>query len=67
VAPSEFASPPYSAVITWDPIVKDEVESVATPEPLRGADPNATPPSLNIIVPVGSPAVDMTVAVKVTD
>ena len=49
------------------PAVSDEVENVATPLPFKvTGEPRFVPLSLNCTVPVGVPAVDETVAVKVT-
>jgi hypothetical protein len=64
---SKFEAPPYSAVIEWLPVVSVDVPKVATPLPFRSAVPSVVAPSLNVTVPVGVPAVDVTVAVNVTD
>src|SRR5205807_2737289 len=49
------------------PAVKDEVERVATPLPFKATGaPMLAPLSLNCTVPVGVPAPEVTVAVKVT-
>jgi hypothetical protein len=59
-----FASPPYAAVIEWDPTARVDVLYVATPPPSVPV-PSVVLPSLNVTVPVAAGGV--TVAVKVTD
>jgi hypothetical protein len=63
----KFASPPYSAVTACAPGVRADVVSVATPAAfsVTGA-PTLSPSALNCTVPVGTPAADVTAAVKVT-
>src|SRR5436305_6005694 len=63
----KFPLPLYSAVIVCVPAVKDDVVNVATP-PAFKADgaPRFVPLSLNCTVPLGVPAPELTVAVKVT-
>ncbi len=56
-------SPPYDAVIWCDPATSVEVESVAVPE-LKVWLPRLVLPSMNVTVPVGVPAVALTVAVN---
>jgi hypothetical protein len=63
------SSPPYTAVIEWDPTDKVDVENVAWP-PLSVPVPSVVAPSLNVTVPVGVPLPEpdaATVAVNVTD
>ena len=68
VLPLKFASPPYCAVIEWDPMGREDVEKVATPVPFRTPGPSDAVPSKNVTEPVGvPPAVLVTVAVNVTD
>src|SRR5690349_16503902 len=58
------------AVIVWLAADKALVVNVAWPLPLTGPVPIVLPPSWNVTVPVGVPAlgkVAVTVAVKVTD
>src|SRR5213078_1967824 len=58
VLPLKFASPPYDAVIEWEPTASVLVTNVPWPEP-----------SLKVTVPVGVPAPGLfavTVAVNVT-
>ena len=63
----KFPSPLYSAVIVCVPAVKDEVLNVATPLAFKAIGaPRFVPLSLNCAVPLGVPAPDVTVAVKVT-
>ena len=53
--------------MVWRPTTSDDVENVATPLPFKVCgEPRFVPPSLNCTVPVGVPAVEITVAVKVT-
>src|SRR5437867_146205 len=69
VLPLKFASPPYDAVIEWEPTASVLVTNVAWPEPSRVPVPSALGPSLKVTVPVGMPApavLAFTVAVKVT-
>ena len=54
-------------MIACVPVVKDEVVKVATPPALSATGaPRFVPLSLNCAVPVGVPAAELTVAVKVT-
>src|SRR6266542_1428077 len=63
----KFASPLYSAVIVCVPAVKVEVVNVAAPPAFKATGaPRFVPLSLNCAVPVGVPALEVTVAVKVT-
>lgn len=67
VLPVKFASPPYIAVIEWEPIAKVEVAKAANP-PSSMPVPSVLVPSLNVTVPVGVPEIAaITVAVKMTD
>src|SRR6266403_611018 len=69
VLPLKFASPPYDAVIEWEPTASVLVTNVAWPAPFRVPVPSALGPSLKVTVPVGMPAPAVfafTVAVKVT-
>ena len=50
----------------WDAAVKVDVDKVAWPAPSRADVPNVVEPSLNVTVPVGTPPLDVTAAVKVT-
>src|SRR5439155_2654305 len=66
----KFASPPYDALIEWEPTASVLVTNVAWPEPFRVPVPRVLEPSLKVTVPVGVPApglLAVTVAVKVTD
>src|SRR5438552_6696146 len=70
VLPLKLASPPYDALIEWEPTASVLVTNVAWPEPFRVPVPRVLGPSLKVTVPVGVPApglVAVTVAVKVTD
>src|SRR6266581_9487803 len=70
VLPLKFASPPYDALIEWEPTASVLVTNVAWPEPFRVPVPRVLEPSLKVTVPVGVPAPGLfavTVAVKVTD
>jgi len=49
------------------PVVNATVVNIACPEVLSGPVPNAVTPSLKITFPVGTPPLEITVAVKVTD
>ena len=63
-----FASPPYVALIECVLTARVDVANVATPEAFNVPVPIAVEPSLNVTVPVGTPAVWLTtVAVKVTE
>jgi len=53
-------------VIVLDPAGRLDVVNVATP-PLSAAVPSVVAPFLNVTVPVGTPAEELTVAVNVTD
>src|SRR5206468_3645459 len=69
VLPLKFASPPYDALIEWEPTASVLVTNVAWPEPFRVPVPRVLEPSLKVTVPVGVPAprlLAVTVAVKVT-
>jgi hypothetical protein len=73
VAVVKLLSPPYEAVILWEPCVSALVENVATP-PESGVAPNwvagVVLPSAKVTVPVAVPvagAVAETTAIKVTD
>ena len=50
----------------WDAAVKVEVDKVAWPVPSSVDVPSVVEPSLNVTVPVGTPPLDVTAAVKVT-
>jgi hypothetical protein len=69
VLASHPALPVKTAVIEWVPAASDEVENVALPVVVLTATPEArvVVPSLKAIVPRGTPFVEVTVAVKVTD
>ena len=64
---AKFVSPPYTAVIEWPATDSAEVANVATPDPFSVPVPRVAAPSLNVTVPVGVPALEVTVAVNVTD
>ena len=64
VLPAKFVSPPYWAVMLWDPAPREEVENEAVPE-LSDTEPREVAPSKNVTVLVGVPAVDVTVTEKV--
>src|SRR6266581_3587447 len=69
VLPLKFASPPYDALIEWEPTASVLVTNVAWPEAFRVPVPRVLGPSLKVTVPVGVPAplvLAFTVAVKVT-
>src|SRR5439155_1511772 len=69
VLPLKFASPPYDALIEWEPTASVLVTNVAWPEEFRVPVPRVRGPSLNVTVPVGVPVplvFAVTVAVKVT-
>jgi hypothetical protein len=63
---AKVASPLYTALIKYEPAASAEVVKVAVP-PLIGAVPSTVVDLRNVIVPVGVPLEDVTVAVKVTD
>src|SRR5205809_727354 len=65
----KFASPPYDALIEWEPTASVLVTNVAWPEPFRVPVPRVLVPSLTVTVPVGVPApgaLAVTGAVQVT-
>jgi hypothetical protein len=68
VLPEKLLSPPYTALMEWEPTASAEVVSVACALPFREPVPNVVVPSMNVTVPVGAPEpeVGATVAVKVT-
>ena len=62
-------SPPYDALIEWDPAERDDIAGELAIPPVRDPDPINAAPSKNWTVPVGVPAaglVAFTVARKVT-
>ena len=59
-------SPPYTAVMLFDPAVRAEVVSIAIPEAFSAAEPSTVEPSLNVAVPVALLSCEFTVAVNVT-
>jgi len=59
-------SPPYSAAIGCVPAASVEVLRVAWPEAFSVPVPSGTAPSLNVTVPDGTPAGEVTMAVKTT-
>lgn len=61
---AKFVSPLYCAISAFDPGARVAVR-VATPEAFTGELPNEVPLSVNVIVPVGTPAVELSVAVSV--
>jgi hypothetical protein len=66
---AKLVSPPYTALIEWDPTASELVLKVAVP-PVSVPVPMLTAPSLNVTLPLGVPvagATAATVAVKVTD
>jgi hypothetical protein len=66
VPAEKTALPPYTAVMEWVPMLKFALVKVATP-PVSEAVPKAVLPFTNVTKPLGVPAEDDTVAVKVTD
>src|SRR5262249_36660966 len=62
---ANVALPLYVAVSGWVPTVRVDVTREALPSP-RVAVPTPVAPSLNVTVPVGPPAADVTVALSVT-
>jgi len=69
VAAINAVSPEYAAVMLWLPLVRVEVEKLATPF-TRAPVPRAVVPSRKVTLPVAVPiagATADTVAVKVTD
>src|SRR6059058_1021895 len=69
VLPLKLASPPYDALIEWEPTASVLVTNVAWPEPFRVPVPRVLEPAMKVTVPVGVPAAGLfavTVAVKVT-
>ena len=62
----KLVSPLYTAVMEWVVTDNDEVAKVATP-PVIVLVASVVPPSLKVTVPVGVPAPEVVVAVKVTD
>ena len=64
--PAKFESPLYTAVMEFDVADKEDVTKIAMP-PLTVPEPIWFPPSMKVIVPVGIPVAQETVAVKVTD
>jgi hypothetical protein len=64
VDPLKLESPPYVAVIEFDPTVSVLTINVATPDAFSVADPSVVLPSTNVTVPVTP--VPVTVAVSVT-
>jgi hypothetical protein len=65
VLAAKLESPPYCAVIEWEPRASVDVENDAAP-PLSVPVPSVVAPSRNVTVPVGIPPVPVTVAVNVT-
>ena len=61
----KLVSPLYTAVMEWVVTDNDEVAKVATP-PVIVLVASVVPPSLKVTVPVGVPAPEVVVAVKVT-
>jgi hypothetical protein len=60
---AKFASPLYTARSACEPPVM-VIVSVATPDAFTGAFPNEVPLSVIVTVPVGTPADELTVAVR---
>lgn len=65
VLPAKSVLPANAAVIEELPTGSFDVVNVAFP-PLSGAVPRTDDPFLNVTVPVGKPALEVTVAVNVT-
>jgi hypothetical protein len=62
------APPENAAVIVWLPPARVVVLNVATPLAFTATlEANVAAPSVNVMVPEGTPADEVTVAVKVTD
>jgi hypothetical protein len=59
--------PLYVAVIEWEPVINDAVVNAACPAEFSVTVAIIVPLSLNVTVPVGTPAEEVTVAVNVTD
>ena len=66
VLDAKFEVPEYVAVMEWAPPCKVAIGSDAVPAE-SGADPSGVAPSANETVPVGVPAVELTVAVSVNE
>jgi hypothetical protein len=69
--PAKFVSPPYAAMMEWDPTAKPEIVSAALPF-VSAAEPIGPEPDPKVstkeTIPVGVPLAELvTVAVKVTD
>jgi hypothetical protein len=61
-------APVNDAVIVWLPTARVVVLNAACPLPFTATfDASVVAPSLNVTVPVGVPAADVTVAANVTD
>ena len=63
---TKLASPPYSAVMLFEPTASDAIDKVAVPD-VRVPVPSVVEPFLKVMVPDGVPEEPVTVAVKVTD
>lgn len=59
--------PLYAAVMECEATARVEVVKVAWPAPSSVEVPSVVVPSLNVTVPEGTPPLELTVAVKVTD
>ena len=66
--PVKVVSPPYTAVIEWEPAERAAVVKLAIP-PESVPAPSVAAPSLKVTVPVGVPEPDagLSVALNVTD
>ena len=63
-----MGSPPYEALIEWDPAERDDIAGELAIPPASVPVPSTVGPSRKVTVPVGVPApgaVTFTVAVKV--
>jgi hypothetical protein len=60
-----FESPPYCAVMEWEPTASVDADNTATPLALRAEVPSVDAPSMNVTVPL-APDNGLTVAVNAT-
>jgi hypothetical protein len=67
VLAAKFKLPPYTAVIVCAPTERAAVPKLAWPEAFSVAVPSEVAPSLNVTRPIGTPLLELTVAVKATD
>jgi hypothetical protein len=68
VLEAKFGSPPYCAVIEWEPTASEDVANIAMADEFNVPAPIDAPLSKKVTIPVGVPLdVLVTVAVNVTD